>query len=159
MNEVHRSIEIDAPAMTVWALLQDVRRMPDLSPSTVAVEQAPDRLDAVGQTFDQTVTLAGKRFTSTWRVTALDPGRSLRVEGSVLPGTRYSMTETVVPLDGDRSRLDLDIAYKLPFGPLGKLAGRLGAERRALDEAEQVLDGIRRLAEAESLTRARQVGR
>jgi len=33
------------------------------------------------------------------------------------------------------------MAYKLPFGPLGKLARRLGAEKRAIDEAEQALLG------------------
>ena len=38
------------------------------------------------------------------------------------------------------------MAYKLPFGPLGRLAGRLGAEKRAIDEAEQVLVGVARLA-------------
>lgn len=144
MNEVHRSVEIDRPADDVWAVLEDVRRLPDLSPSTVEVV-APDRLEREGQTFTQTVTLGGKRFTSEWEVLDIDPGRRLVIQGSVLPGTRYRMTESIEALDGDRTRLTLTMAYKLPFGPLGKLAGKLGAEKRAIDEAEQVLVGVARL--------------
>lgn len=145
MNEVRRAVEIDRPAAAVWDVLEDVRRLPELSPSTVEVE-GPARLERVGQTFTQTVTLAGKRFTSEWEVLEIDPGRTLVIQGSVLPGTRYRMTEAIEPLGDDRTRLTLIMSYKLPFGPLGKLAGRLGAEKRAVDEAEQVLVGVARLA-------------
>jgi uncharacterized membrane protein len=145
VNEVRRSVEIDRPTSAVWAVLEDVRRLPDISPSTVEVV-APDRLERSGQTFTQTVTLGGKRFTSEWEVLEIDPGRRLVIQGSVLPGTRYRMTESIDALGDDRSRLTLTMAYKLPFGPLGKLAGKLGAEKRAIDEAEQVLVGVARLA-------------
>jgi uncharacterized membrane protein len=145
VNEVRRSVEIDRPTSAVWAVLEDVRRLPDISPSTVEVV-APDRLERSGQTFTQTVTLGGKRFTSEWEVLEIDPGRRLVIQGSVLPGTRYRMTESIDALGDDRSRLTLTMAYKLPFGPLGRLAGKLGAEKRAIDEAEQVLVGVARLA-------------
>ena len=144
MNEVRRSVEIDRPAAEVWGVLEDVRRLPELSPSTVEVV-APDRLERVGQTFTQTVTLGGKRFTSEWEVLEIEPGRRLVIQGSVLPGTRYRMTEDIESLGADRSRFSLTMAYKLPFGPLGKLAARLGAEKRAVEEAEQVLVGVARL--------------
>ena len=130
----------------MWAVLVDVRRLPEISPSTVEV-QAPSALSAVGDRFDQTVKLAGKRFTSEWRVTRFEPSRALVVEGSVLPGTRYSMAEELEG-DEDRTTMTLTIDYSLPFGPVGRLAAKLGAERRALDEAREVLDGVARLAEA-----------
>jgi uncharacterized membrane protein len=148
VHEVRRTIDIDAPPGAVWALLEDVRRLPELSPSTVAVEHAPERLTAPGQSFEQTVTLAGRRFTSTWEVTAIAPGRCLAIAGRLLPGTRYEMTERLEPLADGRTRLVLEMAYALPFGLLGRLANKLGAEARALDEAAQVLEGIRRVAEA-----------
>jgi uncharacterized membrane protein len=144
VNEVRRSVEIDTPAAAVWAVLEDVRRLPELSPSTVEVV-APDRLERAGQSFTQTVTLGGKRFTSDWEVLEIEAGRRLVIQGSVLPGTRYRMTEDIEALGPDRTRLSLTMAYKLPFGPLGKLAGKLGAEKRAVDEAEQVLVGVARL--------------
>jgi len=40
--------------------------------------------------------------------------------------------------------------YRLPFGPLGRLAAKLGAEHRATEEAQLVLDGVRRQAEADA---------
>ena len=144
MNEVRRSVDIDRPAADVWAVLEDVRRLPELSPSTVEVV-APERLERAGQTFTQTVTLGGKRFTSEWEVVEIDAGRRLVIQGSVLPGTRYRMTEDIEALGPDRSRFSLTMSYKLPFGPLGRLAGKLGAEKRAVDEAEQVLVGVARL--------------
>lgn len=145
MSEVRRAVEVDRPVDAVWAVLEDVRRLPEISPSTIEVV-APERLERAGQSFTQTVTLAGRRFTSEWEVLELESGRRLVIEGSVLPGTRYRMAEELEPLDGNRTRFTLAMAYKLPFGPLGRLAARLGAERRAIDEAEQVLVGVARLA-------------
>lgn len=145
-HTVRRAVDIDAPPAVVWSVLEDVRRLPDFSPSTVEVT-APDRLTARGQTFTQTVRVAGRSFTSTWEVTAIEPGERLVIEGSVLPGTHYAMTEDIHP-SGDGTRLSLTMKYRLPFGPLGRLASKLGAERRATEEAELVLDGVRRDAEA-----------
>lgn len=147
MGTVTKQIQIDAPAPAVWAVLEDVRRLPQFSRSTVEVV-GPERIDSTGQQFDQTVELGGRRFTSTWTVTAIDAGTRLVIEGSVLPGTRYTMTEQIVPTGDDSSTLALTMDYHLPFGPIGRLAGRLGAERRALDEAEQVLAGVKAAAES-----------
>ncbi len=147
MSERSYHIEINAPVDAVWAVLEDVRRMPELSPSTDSVN-APPRLTRAGEQFEQVVRLAGKRFRSTWTVTHLAPGRELAIAGSVLPGVRYEMTETLRRMADDRTELQLTMRWKLPFGPLGRLAGKLGAERRALDEARAVLDGVKRLAEA-----------
>jgi Polyketide cyclase / dehydrase and lipid transport len=123
-----------------------VRRLPEISPSTVEVKAAP-ALERVGDRFEQTVVLAGRRFTSEWEVTNFEPERVLVVEGSVLPGTRYAMTEQLDASGPSTTTMSLTIDYRLPFGPLGRLAAKLGAERRALDEAEQVLAGVGRLAE------------
>lgn len=141
MPTVDRSIHIDAPPATVWEVLEDVRRLEDFSPSTTDVD-APERLTEVGQTFRQRVRLAGRSFESTWRVAEIDPRRRLVVEGSVLPGTHYSMAETLEPAD-DGTRLTLTMDYRLPLGPLGRLAGKLGAEARAVEEVEAVLAGVR----------------
>ena len=82
MPTLTREIEIAAPAHDVWALLEDVRRLPEFSPGTEAVTGAPERLTAVGDTYTQVGTLLGKRMTSRWRVVAIDPGHRLASEGS-----------------------------------------------------------------------------
>ncbi len=145
MNEVRRCIDVEHPPEAVWAVLEDVRLLPELSASTVEVE-APERLTTVGQTFTQTVVLAGRRFRSEWRVEEIETGRRLVVTGSVLPGTSYRMTEEVTPREGGGAQLCLTMQYKLPFGPLGRLASRLGVEQRATREAEEVIAGVARVA-------------
>jgi hypothetical protein len=147
MNRSALTREIRASRSSVWTVLTDVGRLPEISPSTVAVD-GPQRLERVGDRFEQTVKLAGKRFTSTWKVTEFETNTLLTVSGSVLPGTRYSMIERLEDIGDGRSRMTLTIEYSLPLGALGRLAGRLGAERKALQEANQVLDGVARLAES-----------
>jgi uncharacterized protein YndB with AHSA1/START domain len=152
MGTVTRHTDIDADPERVWGVLEDVSRLPELSESTTGV-RVDGPLRSVGQEFEQTVELAGRTFTSTWSVLELTPAERLVIEGSVAPGTRYRMTEELEAsedADGAGTRLSLTMDYRLPFGPLGRLAGRLGVERRAIAEAEQVLAGVRRVAEGSS---------
>jgi uncharacterized membrane protein len=146
---IKRCVDIDAPADRVWALLEDVRRLPEYSQSTEAVREAPARITAVGQEYQQVGRLLGVRLTSRWRVTAIEPGRLLANEGSIAPGVRYTLTQWLEPHE-DRTRLWIEIDYTVPGGRLGRLAARAGAEQRADREAQEVLDGIRATVEAES---------
>lgn len=144
---IERSIVIDRPAADVWAVLEDVRRLPDFSPSTVAVD-APPRLDTPGQRFRQVVTVAGRRFESAWTVAGVVPGRCLAIEGSVLPGTHYRISEELTPTGPATTRVTLRMLYTLPFGPIGRLAGKLGVEARASSETEQLLAGLKQAVES-----------
>ena len=146
MPTIERSIDIDRSADDVWAVLEDVRRLPEFSPSTVEVT-APSRLDHVGQRFRQVVVLAGRRFESEWEVAGLVPDRCLAIEGSLVPGTHYRIHEQLTPTGPDGCRFTLRMQYKLPFGPLGRLAGKLGVEAKAADEAAGLLAGLKRVVE------------
>lgn len=139
----HRSIVIDRPIADVWDTWSDVRLLPQLSRSTTQVTGAPDRLTEVGQGFHQVVRAAGRCFESSWTVTSIAPEDHLTIEGSVGYGVRYQLTERVEALGPDRTRCTLEVEYSLPFGPLGRLAGRLGVERMAGSEAQEVLDALR----------------
>ena len=95
MGTIARSVEVARPVGEVWAVLEDVRQIPAYSPSTVAVRGAPERLSAVGQQFRQTVKVLGRRFESDWKVTELQPGRRVALEGSIGVGGRYCLVEEV----------------------------------------------------------------
>lgn len=148
MGVIERSLEVQAEPSQVWAVLVDVRSLPRVSPHTVEVRHVPDRLTHQGERFTQVVVAAGKRFESQWEVRSFDPGRALAIEGSVGFGVRYCLTQSIEPAGPGRCTLSVRIQYKLPFGPLGRVASRLGVERLATTEAEQVLANIAALAEA-----------
>jgi uncharacterized membrane protein len=148
VSRIERCVAIAAPPARVWALLEDVRRLPEYSESTDEVVDAPDRLTAVGQEYVQVGRLLGVRLRSRWRVVAIEPGRLLGNEGSLAPGVRYTLTQRLEPLPSGGTRLWIDIDYTVPGGALGRLAARSGAEARAGREAQAVLDGIRATAEA-----------
>ena len=148
MPTIEHAIEIERPAEAVWAVLEDVRRLPEFSASTIAVRDAPERLTTPRQTFHQEVKVLGRRFDSEWVVKDLQPGRSVTIEGDVGYGVRYCLTESLEPLGPDRCRFGLRVDYRLPLGVLGRVAGRLGVERRAHAEAGEVVAGMKRLVEA-----------
>jgi uncharacterized membrane protein len=150
VGSIEHAAVIDRSAEEVWDVLADVRRLPEISASTVEVRDAPEVLTSVGQTFTQVVQVLGKRFESTWELTAFEPGRSLTIEGDVGYGVRYCLREAVDALGPDQSRFRLHITYTLPLGVLGKVAGRLGVERRAATEAAEVVAGLQALVERET---------
>ena len=148
-----RTADIDASAEEVWRVLEDVRLLPQLSPSTKQVLDAPERLTRVGDTFRQVVHLLGRSYTSTWDVKQIEPGRLLSIQGTIGFGVRYCLTQEVTALEGAKSRLTVTIDYRLPFGPLGRAAGKLGVEQRAASESAEVVAGVKRLAEQSVLRR------
>ncbi|MGN6608497.1 MAG: SRPBCC family protein [Jatrophihabitans sp.] len=150
MPTIHRSVDIAAPADTVWRLLEDVRRLPEYSDSTEAVEDAPERLTAVGQQYTQVGTLLGMKLRSRWQVVDLDPGTRISSEGRLAPGVRYTLTQRLEARPDGGTRLAIDIDYTPPGGRLGRLAAKAGAEAKAGREAQAVLDGIKRTIERTS---------
>jgi len=154
MGVIERSVDVEAGPEEVWDVLVDVRRLPEVSRHTVEVKDAPERLTHEGQHFTQVVTAIGKRFESEWTVERFEPGRVVTIEGSVGFGVRYCLTQSVAPAGPGRSRLTVCIRYTLPFGPLGRAAGKLGVVRLATAEAEQVLATIASMAGADARGRA-----
>jgi uncharacterized membrane protein len=150
MGTINRCIEIDRPIEEVWEVLADVRRLPDFSPSTTEVSEAPERLTHAGQKFRQVVRQLGRRFESEWEVLDIEPGQRLVIEGSVGYGVRYRLQEILERLGDERCLMRLIVDYKLPMGPLGRLASKLGVERLAEHEAGLVLTGLKNLVEGEA---------
>jgi uncharacterized membrane protein len=146
MPRIEHDIEIACPAELVWEVWTDVRRLPELSRSTVEVGGAPPRITAIGQTFTQVVKAAGRCWEATWVVTEL-AALHLAIEGKPGFGVRVHLAEDVEPLGRDRSRARLTIDYRLPFGPAGRLAGKLGLGRLAERETVEVLENLRTMVE------------
>ncbi len=103
---VERSIDIDAPPERVWAVMSDIERWSEWTASVTKGELLQPGPLALGSE----ARISQPRFgTWTWRVIALDPGRSFTWDTS-RPGTRMVATHTVVSRgeDGSTARLLID---------------------------------------------------
>jgi len=149
MPTFSRTTDVDRPIAEVWDVWSDVGILPQLSSSTTEILDAPDRLTEVGQTFRQIVRTVGRCFESTWTVVSVADQDHLTIEGSLGTGmgARYRITELVTELEPGRTRLTLTVDYKLPFGPFGRLASKLGIEKLAQRESGEVLAKLKALLE------------
>ena len=148
MPTFSRSVAVDRPIADVWDIWTDVRILPQLSSSTTEVLDAPQRLTEVGQTFRQVVRAVGRCFDVTWTVTSVEDREHLTIEGSVVMGVTPQLTERVTSLSPTRTRLTIDVDYTLPFGPLGRLASKLGVEQLARHETAEILDRLKDVIES-----------
>lgn len=138
MVEVRSSTEIEAPAETVWSVLTDLDGFRTWNPF---IRHASGST-AVGGTVRVRVrpSMGGRlRFKAT--VLERDDLRTLHWRGHVLRPWFASgdHTFTIVPLDGDRTRL---VQHERFTGIVPRLAGRLLAReaRRGFDAMNAALD-------------------
>ncbi len=121
MNRAH-SIEIDAPAATVWTVFSDVTRWPEWTASVNTVVPLDGPELAVGTRFAITQPRLPKLV---WEVTEVDPGRAWTWRSSSF-GTTTVAWHDVAPLDGGRTLAHQRIEQRGPLAPLtGLLSSRL----------------------------------
>ncbi|MER5337672.1 SRPBCC family protein [Micromonospora sp. NPDC002717] len=131
--------EVAAEPGRVWAVLVDVERWPEWTPSVRRARRGEPGPLAVGAT----VRLEQPKLRpAVWRVTELTEGHSFAWV-SRSPGVRTLAEHRVLPLADGRSRVELVLAQSGPLaGPVGWLYGDL--TRRYL---RMEADGLRRRCE------------
>ena len=111
------TIDIAAPPERVWAVMSDVERWHEWTPSVTRVKRLSQRPFAIGE---RAIISQPRYPPALWKVTALDPGRSFTWV-SAAPGLRVSGRHSVEPTPGG-SRATLSVEYQ---GVVGRLLGRL----------------------------------
>jgi len=140
MKDFSISVQIDAPPGQVWAVMSDVERWHEWTPTITSARRTnagPFRIGARARVHQPKLPPAD------WMVTALEDGREFVWE-SRAPGVRVLGRHRVDPA-GSGSRVTLSIQYS---GPIGNLLGRMiaGINRRYIAlEA----DGLKRRAEGQ----------
>ena len=126
---IETSIDIDAPAATVWAALVDFARYPEWNPLTVKVVGEP----RVGEAVRLTVQLGGQRMKRTHAVSRAD-GTALcwTILGGPAWLIRGERCQTVRDLGEGRSRYANREVVQGAAGPFVALVFG-GAIRRALE--------------------------
>ena len=141
MKDFSVTVQIAAPPARVWAVMSDVERWHEWTPTVTSVRRTnagPFQIGAKARIHQPRLPAAD------WIVTALTEGRAFDWE-SRAPGVRVLARRTVEP-SGDGSRVTLSVLFR---GPVGDVLGRLtaGLNRRYIAlEA----DGLKRRAEAHS---------
>jgi uncharacterized membrane protein len=132
-------VDINAPADRVWAVIRDIERWPEWTPTVTSIQKISSGPLAVGS---RAVISQPKLLPATWEVTELeDDNRTFtwitRRPGMLLTG-RHSVAIT---RDGSRATLSLQFS-----GPLGGLFARL---TRSLSERYLALEagGLKQRAE------------
>jgi hypothetical protein len=137
-----RSIEIAAPPDVVWAVMTDVERWPEWTPSIVRIERHGSGPLAVGAT--ATVEPRG-RPASTWTVTAVNEGRSFVWDTPAGPGLRVAAGHYIDRAEGG-CRVTLAVEGE---GIIGKLMSPI-IRRVSKANVDTEAEGLKRRCEQRS---------
>lgn len=145
MAEVHESVEIDAPAEEVWALVMDPARLGDWVTAHREVYDVPDGPLVAGDGFRQKLCVAGKSFDVGWELIEAEKP-SLAVWKAKGPkGTGAAVRYELSAKNGS-TRFDYVNDFDLPGGPLKIVAGGI-AGRPAKRAARKSLERLKALLE------------
>jgi len=125
MSELSVSREVAVSPETLWDLITDLDRSPNVISAVTAVERLDDGTDfGVGTRWQETRLIFGKEATEVLEVTEIDPGRSYTVETDSLDA-HYRSVISVEPAPGGSM---ITIAFDAePTGTVSKvLAGTIG---------------------------------
>jgi uncharacterized membrane protein len=137
--EYEFSVDVDAPADKVWAVLTDVENWPQWTASMTRVQRLDSGPFAVGST----ARIKQPRLrTAVWRVTELTPERSF-VWTSASPGVTTAAEHRIAPRPDNGVTVTLTIQLTGPLAPLVSLLAGATARRYVRMEAQ----GLKRRCE------------
>jgi uncharacterized protein YndB with AHSA1/START domain len=146
VGEVRFTAEIAASLTDVFAAHVDGPRIPEWFPGVVAIEDQSGPLDRTGATYRLRF---NSLIASRCEVVAADPPRlHVRTWDARPIGTHGKATMRFFEEGAGRTRVDFHATYRLPFGPIGRLAGRLpGVRNRAERDMRREIDSFKDFAE------------
>jgi uncharacterized membrane protein len=151
VGHIKRSIEIQAAPERVFDRLVDLDGLPDWSTIVASTSKAPHRPLQAGDTFEQVIRVADHELESRWEVAELERPQHVLYRATGVLGGRLEMRQTVASLEGERSRVELEVDYTLPGGILTALIDRLGVEQANEREAERSLQQLKHVIESSAL--------
>ena len=145
MATIHKSIDIDAPAEWVFAILTDIKRLPEYARGLTSVEDIQQTEQHLGDSFRATYAVLGLHFSMTFTATAYEPPTKLtsRFEG----GMKGTWTWRLSP-SGRSTHLTMAMEYEMAGGILGKAMNAVLVERMNEKNAERMLENLKLVSEA-----------
>lgn len=145
MATIHQSIDINAPAERVFAILTDPKRLPEYAPGVTSVEDIWQTEQRLGDSFRTTYAVLGLHFPMSFTVTEHEPAtkRTMRFEG----GMKGAWTWRLSP-QGKSTHLTTTMEYEMTGGILGKAVNAMLVERMNEKNAERLLENLKLVSEA-----------
>ena len=125
--------DIEAPAAQVWAVISDVERWPEWTPTVTSVRRLDDGPFGVGSRVEIRQPKLPK---AQWTVTELEEGRSFTWEATG-PGMRSIARHEVTPRD-DGASITLSVEQLGPMGAVAAVVWRGITQRYVETEAESL---------------------
>jgi carbon monoxide dehydrogenase subunit G len=139
MTQVKASIEIAVPPDRVWDVIMDPSHFDDW----VTIHRRLGHVDSGdlrhGFKVEQTLCLHHANFKVRWSLAECDRPNHAVWEGKGPAGSHARIVDTLVALDGGRTRFDYLNEYTQPGGILGRVAGRFLVAGTAEREAAKSL--------------------
>jgi uncharacterized membrane protein len=148
MAQIKKSILIHAPVEKVYAVARDPSRWSTWFVGMSKIDELTGEGE-VGTVAEFSYTLAGMGFPVTVEVMEDHVGpEGARWKGKIGGPLAGEQTWTYTPKDGD-TEVSVNLEYTVPGKALGKIANRLVIERTQERAADQTLENLKRLCEAE----------
>jgi carbon monoxide dehydrogenase subunit G len=145
MATIHKSIDIDAPAERVFAILIDPKRIPDYTPAVINIEDIRQTERQIDDSFRVIYSVLGLHFPMIFTVTVSEQPtkRIMHFEG----GMKGTWTWRLEPHEHG-TRLTTAIEYKMAGGILGKTINAVLVERMNEKNVERQQDHLKLISEA-----------
>jgi len=138
MADNQRSVETNASPATVWKIWSDTATWPQWNPDVQSMTlNGPFAAGATG-------TMKTKQGTRQVQLTEVVPGRSFRLETTVIPLTRFAFECQVLAGPGGKTTISQAIRVGGPLG--GVVGGMMGPQ--IANSFPALLQGLARKAEA-----------
>ncbi len=156
MAHIARTIEIARPPEEIFDYITDLDRLTEWATMVKETRGLGDRPIKQGTTFSQTIKAAGSvDIDCDWHVKQLQRPRHVHYEATAPDGGQMQMSQTIMPLDGGRSKVEIDLDYEVPGGVLGQIADKLVFEGQNEKEADTSLENLKRILEGAASSPAR----
>jgi carbon monoxide dehydrogenase subunit G len=151
MPTLEGSIQVSAPRQTVWDLISDVTRYPEMGNIAEEAHMVTPGAVVEGSVYSETGRIAGMKSTGEWTISHFDPPEQQTHVGgdSSMSG---ELTWTLTELGPELTEVGQHVEFTAvpQFRPVGALLEWLFLTKMMAREMGHIRDDIKRIAEAES---------
>jgi uncharacterized membrane protein len=144
-TKIRKSTLINVPPSKIWPIVSNVENIAKISPAVAEAKITSNGTHGPGTTFELTIDMAGLKIKGSNEVTFYEP--DLRVAWKSTKGLENSGEIRLIPR-GEGTHVSFTVEYTVPGGAmLGNLADKLGLEKLNEDNAQGMLDELKRTLE------------